>query len=47
MYNQQLFFTFIPYSPSTNDNDNNGNKPPILNRIFEFSNGIHVEKYGN
>jgi hypothetical protein len=48
MYNQQLFFTFaIPYSPYTNDDVNNGSKPPILNRIFQFSNGIHVEKYGN
>jgi hypothetical protein len=42
-----LFFTFvIPYSPYTNDNDNNGNKPPTINKTFELSNGIHVEKMG-
>ncbi len=45
---QQLFFTFaIPYSPYTNDDDNNGSRPPTLNRTFEFSNGIHVKKHGN
>jgi hypothetical protein len=39
------FFTFdIPYSSYTNDDDNNGNKPLTMNRTFEFSNGIHVEK---
>jgi hypothetical protein len=48
IYNQQVLFTFvIPYSPYTNDNDNNGSKPLILNRSFEFSNGIHVKKHAN
>jgi hypothetical protein len=48
IYNQQLFFTFvIPYSPYTNDDDNNGSRPSTLDRIFEFSNRIHVEKLGN
>jgi hypothetical protein len=47
IYNQQLFFTFtIPYSPYTNDDDNNGNKPPTLNRTFEFSNGIMWKNMG-
>ncbi len=44
----QLFFTFvIPYSFYTNDDNNNGNRLPTLNKTFEFSNGIHVEKHGN
>jgi hypothetical protein len=48
IYNQQVLFTFvIPYSPYTNDNDNNGSKPLILNRSFEFFNGIHVKKHAN
>jgi len=48
IYNQQLFFTFIiPYLPHTNDDDNNGRRPPILNETFEFSNGMHVKKHGN
>jgi len=47
IYNQQLFFTFaIPYSPYTNDDDNNRSKLPILNENFKFFNGIHVEKMG-
>jgi len=46
IWNQQLFFTFIiPSSPKSNDNDSNGNKPPTLNRTFEFFNGIHVTKH--
>jgi hypothetical protein len=48
IYNQQFSFTFIiPYSPYTNDNDNNDSIPPILNKTFEFSIGIHVKKHGN
>jgi hypothetical protein len=43
--NQQLLFTFvIPYSLYTNDD---GSRPPNLNRTFEFSNGILVKKHGN
>jgi hypothetical protein len=46
--NQQFFFTsVIPYSPYTNDNNNNGSRPPTLNRTSEFFNEIHVEKHGN
>jgi hypothetical protein len=46
--NQQLIFTFaIAYSLYNNDNDNNGSKPLILNRISKFSNGIPVKKQGN
>jgi hypothetical protein len=42
-----LLFTFaIPYSPYTNDDDNNGSRPPTLNITFEFFNGIHVKKIG-
>ncbi len=45
--NQQLFFTFtIPYSLYTNDDDNNGNRPPTLNITFEFSNGIMWKNMG-
>jgi hypothetical protein len=48
IYNQQLLFTFvIPYSFYTNDDDNNGGKPPTLNRTFEFSNEIHMKKHEN
>jgi hypothetical protein len=40
-----LFFTFaIPYSPYTNDDDNNGSRPPTYNTTSKFSNGIHVKK---
>ncbi len=46
IYNQQLIFTFaIAYSLYNNDDDNNGSKPPILNRISKFSNGIPVKKH--
>jgi hypothetical protein len=46
--NQQLLFTFaIPYSPYTNDDDNNGSRFPILNRISQFFNEIHVKKHVN
>jgi len=46
--NQQLFFTFaIPYSIFTNDDDNNGSRPPTLNITFKFYNGTHVKKYRN
>jgi hypothetical protein len=42
--NQQLLFTFvIPYSLYTNDNDNNGSRPPTLNKTFEFFNEIYVK----
>jgi hypothetical protein len=35
--NQQLFFIFIILYPLyTNDNDNNGNRPPTMNITFEF-----------
>ncbi len=48
IYNQQFLFTFvIPYSPYTNDNDNNGRRHLIMNRTSELSNGIHVKKHGN
>jgi hypothetical protein len=48
IYNQQLFFTFfVPYSLYTNDDDNNGRRPSIMNRTSKFSNGIHVKKHGN
>jgi hypothetical protein len=48
IYNQQLIFTFtIPYSLYTNDDDNNGSRPPTLNRTPEFCNGIHVKKIKN
>jgi hypothetical protein len=47
-YPSTFFFTFIiPYSLYTNDDDNNGNRPPTLNITSEFSNRIHVEKHGN
>jgi hypothetical protein len=48
LYNQQLLFTFtIPYSPYTNDDDSNGNRPPILNKTLKFSNVMHMKKHGN
>jgi hypothetical protein len=38
IYNQQLFFIFaILYTFYTNDDDNNGSRPPTLNKTFEFS----------
>jgi hypothetical protein len=43
---QQKHFTFvIPYSPYTNDDDDNGNTPSTLNRTSEFSNGIHGKRW--
>jgi hypothetical protein len=45
--NQQLFSTFVIfYSPYTNDDDNNDNKPLTLNIASKFSNGIHVDNMG-
>ncbi len=38
-----LFCLCYPLLPYTNDNDNNGSRPPILNITLEFSNGIHVD----
>ncbi len=46
--NQQLSFTLaIPFFLYINNDDNNGSKVPTLKIIFEFFNGIHVEKHGN
>jgi hypothetical protein len=45
IYNLQLFFIYvILYSLYTNDDDNNGNRPPTMNITFEFSYGTHVGK---